>query len=226
VLKLRGGGDHDCAEALESICTTYWFPLYAFARRTGHSPHDAQDLTQEFFKLLLRKHWLSTADPRKGRLRAFLVTAFKRFMTKEWRRLSAQRRGRAQTHFSLDTEFAESHYAADISQQLDPDAMFDRQWALRLLELTMDRLREEFSVSGKSAEFDVLKELLTLPRDQIDYASAAARLGITPANARVCVHRLRKRFREIYREEVSQTLPDGESLDDEMSYLARVLSGT
>lgn len=200
--------------------------MYAYARRCGQSAHDAQDITQEFFRLLLEKHWLKDADSEKGRLRAFLVTALKRFMAKDWRRLSAQRRGGGQSHFTLDTALAEGRYAADPGGQIAAEAVFDRQWALRLLELTMERLEEEFKSAGKMAEFDVLKEFLAVSHERIDYGSAAARLGLTDGAARVAVHRLRKRFRELYRREVSQTLPDGENLEVEMRYLAHVVAQT
>jgi len=136
----------ESAAALESLCRAYWYPLYAYARRSGQSAHDAQDLTQEFFRLLLEKRWLDSADPDKGKLRTFLIVMLKRFMSKEWRCQSAQRRGGAQTHAQFDTAFAETQYGADASS-LAPDEIFDRQWALTLLNLTVDRLRAEFAAA-------------------------------------------------------------------------------
>ena len=146
------------AAALEALCRSYWYPLYAYVRRCGQPPHDAQDLTQEFFCRLLEKHWLDSADREKGKLRTFLIAALKNFMSKEWRRASAQRRGGGQAHVPFDTAFAESRYAAD-SHSLAPDEIFDQQWALTLLDLTVNRLRAEFAAAGKPDDFDALKSL-------------------------------------------------------------------
>ena len=167
--------------ALETICRAYWYPLYAFVRRSGQSPPDAQDLTQEFFRRLLEKRWLAAADREKGRLRTFLVTALKHFMAKEWRRASAQKRGGSHSHVPMDTAFAESRYAAEGTTQLPAEAVFDQQWALTLLDLS-------------------------------------------EGAARVAVHRMRKRFRELYREEIAQTLPNSAELDAELRYLAGILA--
>jgi len=210
--------------ALEELCRTYWFPLYAYVRRSGQSPHDAQDLTQEFFHQLLEKRWLHDADREKGRLRTFLITALKHFMSKEWRRAAAQKRGGDQTAVELDTRFAESHYAAEPGTTLAPDAVFDRQWALTLLDLTLKRLKAEFAEAGKAGDFDVLKPCLMAAHGAIDYATVAAQLGVNAGAARVAVHRLRKRFREIYREEISQTMAEDADLDDEMRHLAAALA--
>ena len=213
----------ESAAALEAICRTYWYPLYAYVRRAGQSPHDAQDLTQEFFCRLLEKRWLDAVDPHKGKLRTFLITALKNFMHKEWRHASAQKRGGASVPVQIDTVFAESRLAAD-SRARGGDEAFDRQWALTLLELTMTRLREEFVSAGKPADFDVLKNCLLADRGGIDYGGVAKEMGSSEGAARVAVHRLRKRFREIYREEISQTLADGANLDEEVRYLAEALA--
>jgi RNA polymerase sigma-70 factor (ECF subfamily) len=224
VLAARQESSPEGAAALEAVCRAYWYPLYAYVRRCGQSPHDAQDLTQEFFRLLLEKRWLEDADREKGRLRSFLITALKRFMAKEWRRISADRRGGGQPHLTIDTDFAESRYAADPGAQFAPDEVFDRQWAFRLLELTMERLQAEFKAAGKADQFVVLSAFLTLARERIDYGTAASRLAISEGAARVAVHRLRRRFRELYREELSQTLPDGADLDAELHHLAEALA--
>jgi RNA polymerase sigma-70 factor (ECF subfamily) len=224
VLAARQESSPEGAAALEAVCRAYWYPLYAYVRRCGQSPHDAQDLTQEFFRLLLEKRWLEDADREKGRLRSFLITALKRFMANEWRRISADRRGGGQPHLAIDTDFAESRYAADPGAQFAPDEVFDRQWAFTLLELTMERLQAEFKAAGKADEFAVLSAFLTLARERINYGTAAARLAISEGAARVAVHRLRRRFRELYREELSQTLPDGADLDAELRHLAEALA--
>lgn len=209
--------------ALEAICRAYWYPLYAYVRRCGQSPHDAQDLTQEFFCRLLEKRWLDSANPDKGKLRTFLIVALKHFMSKEWRRASAQRRGGGQSQVQFDTVFAESRYAVDTTP-LAADETFDQEWALTLLDLTVNQLREEFAVAGKAGDFDALKSCLMAERGAIDYAAVAKRLGGNEGAARVAVHRLRKRFREVYREEISQTLADGADLDGELRHLAAALA--
>lgn len=224
VLATRQKPSPASSEALEAVCRAYWYPLYAYVRRCGSSPHDAQDLTQEFFRLLLERRWLDQADRHKGRLRTFLITALKHFMAKEWRCQSTQKRGGRQHCVPLDTAFAESRYAADPVDSSAADEVFDRQWALTLLELTMHRLQSEFVAAGRTDDFAVLKEFLTVSHGAINYRSAAARLNISEGNARVAVHRLRKRFRELYREEISQTLPDGDDLDAELRHLAAALA--
>ena len=212
--------------ALETICRAYWYPLYGFVRRSGQSPQDAQDLTQEFFRHLLERRWLKAADREKGRLRTFLVTALKHFMAKEWRRASARKRGGGQSQVPIDTAFAESRFAAETATELPAEAEFDRQWALTLLDLTVQRLEIEFAAAGKSGDFAVLKSCLVAAHAAIDYRSVAARLGVSEGAARVAMHRMRKRFRELYREEIAQTLPDGAELDAELRYLAEILART
>lgn len=223
VLAARQQFSPESAAALEAICRAYWYPLYAYVRRTGQSPHDAQDLTQEFFSRLLEKRWLDSADPHKGKLRTFLMVALKNFLSKERRHASAQKRGGGHAPAQIDTAFAESRFAAD-SATLAPDEAFDQQWALTLLDLTVNRLRAEFATAGKPAEFDALKSCLMAGRGAMDYAKVARQLNVSEGAARVAVHRLRKRFREIYREEISQTLADGADFDAELHYLAAALA--
>lgn len=214
----------EAAAALEAICQAYWYPLYAYARRCGQSPHDAEDLTQEFFRCLLEKRWLMAADREKGRLRTFLIVALKNFMAKEWRRNSAQKRGGGQTPIPMDTAFAESRLAAEPAGRMDAEVNFDRQWALTLLEITVARLQAEFIVAGRAKDFEILKGYLLAERGTIDYDAVAEQLGTNPRAARVVVHRLRHRFREIYREEILQTLDGNTDVEDEMQYLAGVLA--
>lgn len=209
--------------ALEAICRAYWYPLYAYVRRCGQSHADAQDLTQEFFRRLLEKNWLEAADRDKGKLRTFLIVSLKNFMSNQWRRACAQRRGGGQAHEQFDTTFAESRYAAD-THSLAPEETFDQQWALTLLDLTVTRLRAEFVAAGKSGDFEALKDSLMAVRGAIDYASVAKRLGASEGAARVAVHRLRKRFREIYREEIAVTLAKDEDLEAELRHLASALA--
>ena len=213
----------ESAAALETICREYWYPLYAFVRRSGKSAHDAQDLTQEFFRRLLEKRWLDSADRDKGRLRSFLIIALKKFMANEWDRASAQRRGGGLAHAQIDTTFAESRLAADANA-LPPDEAYDRQWALTLINLTLNRVRDEFAAHGKAADYDTMKNCLLADRGAIDYPAVARQLGLNEGAARVAVHRLRKRFREIYREEIAQTLAGDADLETEMRHLAAALA--
>jgi RNA polymerase sigma factor (sigma-70 family) len=212
----------ESAKALETICQAYWHPLYSYVRRCGQSEHDAQDLTQEFFGRLLEKNWLENADQAKGRLRSFLISAMKHFMAKEWRHASAQKRGGHQVHTSLDTTPSESCFLAD--SKLSPDEVFDKEWALTLLDLTVKKLQLEFTAAGKAADFEALKGCLMAEHGGIDYDGLAKQLGVNPGAARVAAHRLRKRFREIYREEISQTLTEGADLEGELRHLAAALA--
>ena len=223
VLAATRKGAPESAAALEAICRAYWYPLYAYVRRSGQSPHDAQDLTQEFFCRLLEKNWLDSADREKGKLRMFLIGALKHFMSNEWRRASAQRRGGGQAPVPFDTSIAESRYAANEPTTLAADETFDRQWALMLLNVTLDRLEMEFVTAGKRVDFEALKDCLMAERGAIDYAAMAGRMGVNEGAARVAVHRLRKRFRVIYRDEISQTLADGADLESELRQLAAAL---
>ena len=224
VLAATREGSPESAAALETLCRAYWYPLYVCVRRCGHSPHDAQDLTQEFFCRLLQKHWLRAADPAKGRLRTFLITALKRFMAKEWRRASARKRGSGKVQVPIDTAFAESRYAADPAGPCTPEEAFDRQWALTLLDLTVQRLQAEFAAAGKAGDFDALKSCLAAAHGTIDYSSIAGQLQVSEGAARVAAHRLRKRFRELYREEISRTLSEDTDVEAELRYLAQVLA--
>lgn len=221
VLAAREGSAPEMAAAFETVCVLYWQPLYAFVRRCGRTPHDAEDLTQGFFRSLLEKRWLEQADQEKGRLRSFLILAMKRFMTNEGRNTAAQKRGGGEAHLPIDTAFAESYYRADESERLVADQVFDREWALTLLRLATQRLEAEFK---DAAQFQALKGFLTAAHDEIDYNLAAAKLKTTVNAARVAVHRFRKRFRAAYREEVAQTLPPSADVEGEVRYLANVLA--
>ncbi|HTV62027.1 MAG TPA: sigma-70 family RNA polymerase sigma factor [Verrucomicrobiae bacterium] len=213
------------AEALEKLCRTYWFPLYAYVRRNGQSKENAEDLTQAFFARLLEKHFLDTAQPDRGRFRSFLLAALKHFLANEWHRAAAQKRGGCQPHLSFDTEFAEQKLRLEMaSAEISPDRAFERRWAMTLLEQTLSRLRSEFEQAGKTPEFERLKIFLAAGKGEVPYADAAAKMKISESALRVAVHRLRKRYRELFREEIAHTLAAGESVDGEMRYLLNVLS--
>jgi len=225
VLSARQKGSPQSAAALETLCRTYWYPLYAFVRRQGHSPPDAQDLTQGFFARLLQKDYLQAAAREKGRFRTFLIVALKRFLANEWDRDRAQKRGGGLALLSLDTELAEERYRIEPAENVTADRIYERRWALTLLDRTMTRLRDEFTAGGKTEEFKRLKTCLTAERGDISYAEIAAALGQNEGTVRVAVHRLRKRFREIFREEIAHTVSCADEIEEEVRYLMGVLAG-
>lgn len=224
VLSARAKDSPQSAAALETLCRTYWYPLYAYVRRQGHHPSDAQDLTQEFFARLLQKDYLQAAAREKGRFRTFLLVALKRFLANEWDRARAQKRGGGQALLSLDTASAETRYQMEPAAGHSPDRVYDRRWALTLLDRTMAQLRDEFAVAGKAGEFNRLKVFLTADRADITYHEIAAGLGVSEGAARVAVHRLRKRFREVFREEIAHTVSSAEEIEEEVRYLMGVLA--
>ncbi|OYW31452.1 MAG: RNA polymerase subunit sigma-24 [Chthoniobacter sp. 12-60-6] len=213
----------DSKQAMETLCRTYWYPLYAYVRRDGHAAHDAQDLTQEFFARLVEKDWLRAAGPEHGRFRTFLLVAMKRFLINEWRKNSSQKRGGNITHVPLDAEDAERRFASE--PDLAPDAIFERRWAMTLLEQTLATLEAEFVTADKAGDFQALKHSLTLSRGSISYPELAAKTGCSEGAARVAVHRLRRRFRELFRDNIAATLAQGEDVEMEMKHVVAVLSG-
>lgn len=222
LVELASGTDGD--EALERLCQAYWYPLYAFARRSGQDATDAEDLTQGFFHKLLEKHWLADVEREKGRLRTFLLTAFRRYMTNEWRRDQAEKRGGGWCRVDWEQADGEQRYAA-ANTDARPEDLFDRQWALTVMERTLTSLRDEFEQRGKLAHYEQLKAVLMMEKGAMDYAGLAEGLEMTEGAARVAVHRLRKRFRTRFRDEVTLTLEEGEDLEEELQHLARVLAG-
>lgn len=216
VLAAQGKSSGDAFESLEALCRQYWTPLYAYVRHRGFAMHDAQDMTQEFFARLLEKDWLTAVDRESGRFRSFLLMALKRFMANERDRSQARKRGGGCDIVSLDAEVAESLYAGHAAATLPAESLFEKRWALTLLEAVMRRLREDSEAAGKVAEYALLKPCLTAERGDIRYDEIAAALGIEHASARSAVHRLRKRFREIFREEVAGTVADPAEVEDEM----------
>jgi RNA polymerase sigma-70 factor (ECF subfamily) len=213
----------ESSQAMETLCATYWPALYAYARRSGCSPHDAEDATQGFFARLLEKDYLKAVQPERGPFRAFLQMAFKRFLGKERDKAHAAERGGQAIHLSLDFATAESICAAD-APQLPADEVFERRWAMTVLETVMRKLREEFRDAGKEPDFETLKAVLHTPREGLSYAELANALGVTEGAARVAAHRLRKRFRELFREEVAQTVSTREEAEEEARHLIAVLA--
>ena len=207
------------AEALETLCAAYWFPLYAYVRRHGFSKEDAEDLTQAFFAKLLERQDFSGLKQENGRFRAFLLAALKNFLSNERDRAGRLKRGGNITHFSLDWQSADTQFQIADGGQVPPDAAYDREWAVALLERVISKLREEAVVDGKAARFDSLKSYLTVGKGEIPYASAAEELAMDVGAVRLAVHRLRKRYREFLRNEVADTLSDSAMVDEELAVL-------
>lgn len=211
-------------ESLARLCQAYWFPLYAYVRRRGYTADDAHDLTQAFFTRLLEKNWLLAADRTKGRFRAFLLTAMKHFLADEWDRERAEKRGGGRALLPLALETAEARYAREPADLETPDRIFERRWALTLLDEVLGRLRSEYVRAGKTALFEALHPCLVGERTAQPYAELARTLGSTESAVKSAVHRLRARYRELLREEVASTLDDGEAVDEELRHLLAVLT--
>lgn len=208
--------------ALAALCETYWYPLYAYVRRQGHSPHDAEDLTQGFFARLLESESLSRVSPEKGKFRTFLLVALKRFLTNEWHHANSQKRGGGSFRVPLQGHTAETRYVAEPSEQLTAEKLYERRWALTLLDRVLSRLSNEFNAVGKKEQFENLKPYLMAERESIPYAEAAAASGMNEGAIKVAVHRLRRRFRELFREEVGHTVARPEEIDEEIRHLLAV----
>lgn len=211
--------------ALEELCRTYWYPLYAYVRRHGHSREDAEDLTQGFFARLLEKNYLEGVTNDKGKFRSFLLVALKRFLANEWDRANTQKRGGGVAPLSLDWQDAETRYQIAPADNLSPDKLYDRAWAVVVLERVITRLRDESATEDKADQYEQLKHFLMIGRNEIPYAEAATELKMTEGAVRVAVHRLRRRYRELLRDEITQTLATPAQADEEMNALFSALAG-
>ena len=209
--------------ALERLCRTYWWPLYAFVRRRGYEAHDAQDLTQEFFARLLAKDFLRAVDRSKGKFRSFLLAAMEHFLAKEWRRTNAQKRGGRFTFVSSDAESAEQQYLQVPASNHSPEQFFEQQWAMKLLDQSLASLRKEFVASGKEALFENTKIFLTGERQAQSYPELAAKLGTTEAALKMAVSRMRQRYGELLRAEIANTVSEPAEVEDELRALFAAL---
>ena len=214
----------EVATALEHLCCTYWYPLYAYVRRQGYSQEDAQDLTQSFFVHLLRKNFLCGVGPEKGRFRSFLLACLKHFLTDEWERARTAKRGGSAPGFLLDLEAAEDRYRLEPRVEANAESLYERRWALDLLDRVLERLRREAVVSGKAVVFAELEFCLLGERATETYAQLGARLGMSETAVKVTVHRLRQQYRELLREEIAHTVTRPDEIDEEMRYLFEVVS--
>jgi RNA polymerase sigma-70 factor (ECF subfamily) len=207
---------------LAGLCQTYWYPLYAYCRRCGCSPQDAEDLTQEFFARLLEHNWVAKADPNRGRFRSFLLSSMKHFMANEWNKARMQKRGGGRPILSLDDDSAEGRYRLEPKEKTTPESLFERRWALTLLDAALAQLEEEYR--DKQAWMQAMRPALTAEKGALNYAALAARMGTTEATARVAVHRLRQRYRHLIRAAVAATVASTEDVEAEMRHLFEVLT--
>ncbi len=223
VLTAAGRETPRSAEALARLCEAYWYPLYAYVRRQGYDAEQAQSLTQEFFATLLEKHYLRSADPSRGRFRSFLLASMKHFLSNERDRASAIKRGGRAVVVPFEVETAEGWYRLEPAEAETPETIFERRWALTLLERTLARLREEFRAAGKQRLFERLEGHLTGEQETLPYAALSAQLGMTESAIKVTVHRLRRRYGALLRMEIAETVADPAQVDDEIRELFRSL---
>lgn len=222
---MEAGQQHSAAaeQALAQLCGTYWYPVYAFVRRTGHSPDESQDLTQEFFARFLEKRPFALANPEKGRFRSFLLTCVKRFLADQADRQQALKRGGDQPVVSFDLEDAEQRYSEQADHDNTPERLFERGWALTLIGRVNENVRTALEREGRAGSFNHLQQFLSAEEDHLPYSDLALQLGTTEGALKVAVHRLRRRYREMFRSEISHLVADAAQVDDEVRYLLRVL---
>jgi RNA polymerase sigma factor (sigma-70 family) len=225
VLAAGQGKDTRAEEALARLCQTYWYPLYVYVRRQGHSPPDAQDLTQEFFSRLLAGNSLAGIRREKGKFRSFLLAAMNHFLANQWDRAHRQKRGGGQTPLSLNAEAAETRYRLEPADTMTAERIFDRRWALTLLEQVLRRLEQEYTSAGKQALFAALQFCLTGERAALPYTEIGKGLNLTEGAVKVAVHRLRQRYRELLRLEITQTVSSPDEIDGEIRHLFAVAAG-
>jgi len=212
-------------EALASLCEAYWYPLYAYLRSQGRSADEAQDLTQAFFARLIEKRSIRRADPTRGRFRSFLLTSLKNFAVNERDRELASKRGGATPILSLELETADGRFQLEPPTDETPETIFDRRWAAALLDRALVRLRAETVRGGKPQHFDRLKTYLVGDQPQLTHAQTASQLGMTEGAVKVAVHRLRRQFRDVVRDEIAQTVSSPEEVDDELRHLWSAIRG-
>ena len=224
VLQAKAMTSPVASDALEQLCRTYWYPLYVFVRRQGATPADAQDITQGFFGQLLEKNYLKNIDPSLGRFRSFLLAAIKNYFLKEIKKSKRLKRGGAHTFLSLDVPEAESRFQNDGIGDEQPEKALDRTWATTVMELALGRLDEEYESTGRKPLFTAIRKFLTGEPEDGEYERLASEMEMTKSAIGVAVHRLRKRYGELIRNEVSNTVAHSFEVDEEMRYLHSILS--
>jgi DNA-directed RNA polymerase specialized sigma24 family protein len=212
------------AAALEKLCHAYWYPIYVFARRKGCGEEDAKDLTQQFFSRLLQRNDFAGVDPQKGKFRTFLLTSFTHFLSNEYDRANALKRGGGNAIFSLDELLSDQLNKFEPAGDCSPANLFDQRWALAVLERALNQLNTEMSAAGKSGQFELLKTFLTADSPEGRQEGLAQKLGVADSSVAVMVHRLRQRYRELVRAEVAHTVSSPTELEEEMRHLFQMLN--
>jgi RNA polymerase sigma-70 factor (ECF subfamily) len=225
VLEAGQSKDVDGSVALAELCKKYWLPLYAYVRRRVQDTSEAQDLTQEFFTRLLEKDILAQANPERGRFRSFLLTAMQNFLTNEWRKAQASKRGGGLRTLSLDFTVGDSKLSFEPGHDWTAERIFERNWCITLLDHVLSQLREEYDASGKAELFTALRPFISSNRQEGSLAALAEQLEMTEGAVKVAAHRLRKRYRELLRSELTQTVADPTDVDDEIAWLFSALAG-
>jgi RNA polymerase sigma factor (sigma-70 family) len=223
VLLAADSDSPNSAEALEQLCHSYWYPLYAYVRRQGRSAEDAQDLTQEFFARLLERKVVRLADPERGRFRTFLLSSLKNFLINEWEKARAAKRGGGGVAFSLDEQDADGRYLTEPIDGLTPERIYEKRWAVTLLAIVLERLRQEYLAHDKELLFDALKPYVCGDTITEGYEEVAGRLGMSAGAVRVAMHRLRDTYRELLRAEVARTVDSPVDIDEELRHLVAAL---
>ena len=224
VLAAGEKADTRSAAALQTLCQTYWYPLYAYVRQKGRGPQDAEDLTQSFLMHLLEKDRLGHLTRDRGKFRSFLLTALNHFLVDQWKRASAQKRGGAQPIFRLDREKAETRFLQEPVDTTTAEKLFAQNWAVNLLNTVFEQLQQEQQDQSKDEQFEQLKFCLTGQRSAVPYAELAEKMNISQTALKVLVHRLRQRYRELLRQEVAHTVTGPDEVEEELQYLFQVLS--
>src|SRR5688500_5593843 len=209
---------------MAQLCRTYWYPLYAFVRRKGYNPHDAQDLTQAFFARLLAKHYVAQADRERGRFRTYLLAALTHFLADEWDRTQRLKRGGGCEMFSFDGGTAEERYRLEPVDEVDASKLYERRWVTTLFDKVLARLEEEYLACARGKLFSALKSSLLVEDDRASYAQIGAGLGLKEDAVKQAVHRMRRRYGELFREEIAQTVAGPDEVEDELKHIFAVLS--
>ncbi|MDB6040139.1 MAG: hypothetical protein JWM99_3980 [Verrucomicrobiales bacterium] len=223
VLDAGKGSSPRSDAALAKLCETYWYPLYAYARRQGNSVEDAEDLTQQFFARFLGKNYIEKADRDRGKFRTFLLGSMKNFLVNEWKHSARLKRGGGHSFVPLDLDVAEGRYATEPIAETDPENSYDKQWAVALIEQVFTTLRREYAALEKSALVEELKPFVWGEESSASYAEIGHKLNMAEGTVKVAVHRLRQRFRELLRAEVAQTVSRPEEIDGELRHLIAVI---
>ncbi len=225
---LAAGQSHstEARHALETLCRIYWYPLYAYTRRRGYSKEDAEDLVQAFLARLLEKNWLGRAESGRGRFRSFLLGAFDHFLANEWRKEQTLKRGGGTIIVPLEPGSGEACYGLEPATPATPEQLYERRWAMALLDEVFNRLGEELRQAGKADQLAMMKPCLVGDPAALPYAELAAKLGMSEGAVKVAVHRLRQRYRQLLHEEVAQTVASSDEVEEELRHLIHIVAGT